>query len=243
MSRAPGGSGRIFYGMTPSPPALTPRSPLAAIATAWPAALDVFERLDIRYASNGTNTLADAADEAGIRIADLMESLAEVTAAPPAGERSLLELVSMVLPSEHAEIRRQFDLLDASLDGPDRSESAQRIARIFRRLMMEVFEHMAREEHELIPAIHNSLTRMDRSRRDASLGQRILIEFVEHDRVVERLSRLRQLTMEALLADEITPELAAQLTTFERTLLRHVHMENNILLPGVLEAERDSRSG
>jgi regulator of cell morphogenesis and NO signaling len=242
MSLPDGGLRAYFYGMKPyaTLPALTARSSVASIATAWPAAIEVFERYDIRYAASGGNTLANAAEEAGVRTADLMAGLAAVTAEPPASERSLVELVTTTVDSEHAEIRRQFGLLDAALYEPEGSESRQRIGRLFRGLMMEVLEHMAREERELMPAIRHSLTRSDRSPREASLGQRILIEFVEHDRVVERLSRIRQLTLEARLADEITAELAAQLYTFEKTLLRHVHMENNILLPGVLELERAS---
>jgi regulator of cell morphogenesis and NO signaling len=203
----------------------------------WPAAIDLLESRDIRYAINGSATLAAAAEEAGLSLAELLAELASLVTAPPVTTVSMEQLLGKTIPAEHDAIRRRLSAVARRLTAGGDHEQIRRIRRVLSLLASDVLGHMEREERDLMPAICSGGYVEQRKSLTASLGQRILIEFVEHDQLERRLIRLRQLRLEAQLSGALQPAAGEELRSLERLLLRHIHLENNILLPAVVEIE------
>jgi regulator of cell morphogenesis and NO signaling len=203
----------------------------------WPDAINLLETLDVRYSSNGSATLAAAAAEAGLSLEALVAALATLVTAPPATTLSMEQLLATTIPADHDAIRRSLAAIVQLLESIADHEQVQRIRRVVASLELEVLGHMEREERDLLAAICIGGYLEQKKDPAGSLGQQILIELVEHDEIERRLIRLRQLRLEARLSGALQPAAAEALRSLERLLLRHIHLENNILLPAVTGIE------
>lgn len=112
-------------------------------------------------------------------------------------------------------------------------------------LAEELTKHLAEEEVIVFPIIAKLETRkMNTSTELAepsfSVGNPVALLIEDHDNAGVLLAEIRSLSR-----DFITPEYACTtynafydgLREFEHDLLRHVHLENNILFPRVIELE------
>ena len=211
-------------------------TPIGEVARACPAAIDILEHLDIEYACNGRQSLSDAAEAAGVPpILALRRVNAAAAELPLDDEPTLEDLVERVLIEHHREERQRMGVLDhiLSLD-VGHSDTLGRLQRLAARLEATIRQHMDREEHDLFPAVERLATASTGSA--VSIARRIYVEFVEHDTIHDMLIKLRELRLRASL-EGCDERITTSLLTFERQTLRHIHIENNVLLPKALEAE------
>ena len=100
--------------------------------------------------------------------------------------------------------------------------------------------HILREERELFPRIEELELHPHRVRA-GSISRPLLAEFVEHEAVSEALDRIRELTIR-LRGGTSDIELLDSIERLVLAVRRHLHRENNVLIPRVLELESRLKS-
>ena len=229
-------------------PRVEPTSTLGALVAEEPARAAVLERLRMDYCCGGAQTLADACRERGLQLDSVLHALA---AEPPevvgdvAGEHrdwgaaSIGELCAHIVGVHHDGLREAFPRIERLLatvarvhGGPEHHE-LRRLQDGFRELRAELEPHLASEEEVLFPAC-----------RELELGGEPVDEalLAEHER--EHATAGDALKVLRVLGGDYDPATALctthravldELAAFERDLHRHVHEENNLLMPRVRE--------
>jgi regulator of cell morphogenesis and NO signaling len=223
-------------------------STLGDLVLDQPAAAALFERLGLDYCCGGGRTLEDACAERSLdagTVAVLLDALAGETGGPgPAAHDvaglGIAELCDHIVTGHHDPLRGDLppitDLLStvARVHGADHPEVIE-LQRVFARLREDLETHMALEEESLFPACRA----LDGA--DAPPFDRLLLVLLkdDHDATGAALTAMRELTgghdTEAALC-ATHRRLLASLVAFERDMHQHVHEENNVLFPRVLEA-------
>lgn len=226
-------------------PAIDPETPVGQIARLHPEALDLFERFDIAYACKGARSLRAAVLAAG---ADLDEVLAELKRLPkdPRPQPAMAELVQTIVELHHRATAADLAAAAARTAGAAQSEKVRRIGRLLASLGATIYRHMDLEEQELFPRIAELESHGPRT-RSGSISRALLVEFVEHDLVAECLGKMWELALQLTRDEDPDGSLFESLATLHRELNRHMHAENNVLIPLVIDIEarrkRTSASG
>lgn len=211
---------------------------LGAVATAHPAATQVFLRHRLDFCCGGGRPLARACREAGLDpevvIAEIEAATAQ--AAPERWDtRPLPELIDFIVTRYHDALRRDLPGLLEAAKKIERvhakKESCPRgLAEHLERLDAEIRQHLAKEEQVLFPAIRAGS-------RGVLVHMPVRVLMQEHDDHGASLARLRELST----GYEPPPEacatwraLYAALHELERELMQHIHLENNVLFPRAL---------
>ncbi|MGZ5476407.1 MAG: hemerythrin domain-containing protein, partial [Thermoanaerobaculia bacterium] len=82
--------------------------------------------------------------------------------------------------------------------------------------------------------------------RAGSISRPLLNEFVEHDFAHERLAKIRELALRLRNVEGSDVQLLDELDELFRAVHRHIHLENNVLIPLVIDLEnrlKASRQG
>ena len=221
-------------GMNRDCPVVTRDCTVGSVARSWPGAIDIFEELAIDYACRGRRTLAEAASIAGLDVDVLIRRISLIAA--KAGRRrepSLVELLSDRFRFEHAAEKERLRQLSRTVATQCHgSETMERLGRTYLELEKLSIEHMEREERELYPALQEFL-RLGVAATD-SLSHHVRAQEIEHDHLREYLLAIRELCLRAVAEGRTDPVLG-EFSEFERHTLRHLHFENNVLLPKALE--------
>ena len=214
-------------------------TPVGQIARQIPAAIDVFEALDIEFACKGGRALTEACEAAGVEADTVADAIAGAAKNGAPKEPGVGELIHLLLFEQHAHERAVMTQLgDLLRRNQNATPEIARIRRIFANLEWLIREHMQREERDLFPVIET----LGDEPRNGSLASRFCIEYVEHDVIDATLHKLRELRLRADLHGA-PRELIDTLEGFERRVYRHMHLENNVLFPKVLEMENEARHG
>ncbi|HET9126018.1 MAG TPA: DUF542 domain-containing protein [Solirubrobacteraceae bacterium] len=232
--------------MTVGTPISTPIDPgtsLGALVAERPARAELFERLRLEYCCGGDRSLAEACAARGLDLATVSDMLA--ASGLEARQAGTVEdtdwrtvgagtLCAHLVNVHHDGLRQTFPRLERLLRTvvrvhADREPRLRDVERLVREIRDELEPHLVSEENELFGAC------IAAERTGARVPERLLAEHEsEHVRLGHALVALRVLcggydrgaalcgTHRALLAE---------LEDFERDLHRHVHEENNILLP------------
>lgn len=210
---------------------------VAEIVARFPASARVFQAHRIDFCCKGDQTLAAAAGPAGEP-----ELLAEIEAAirapaaaaeGPATDLPTPALVGRILDRHHGYLRRALPAIGPVLEKVaavhgDREPRLAPLLATFLELEAAVLPHLDEEEQVLFPLLLSRAP--DRDRVAEALGR--MRE--DHLGVGAALERIRALT------DDFTaPEWScrsyrlamAELEDLETDLLRHVHLENHVLMP------------
>jgi len=216
---------------------------VAQLAVDRPGALSVFTKYNIDYCCGGHRSLEEACQRVGL---DPEKIRAEIQQTSPSDAGQVLRpetwaagfLVDFIVENHHAFVRKAIPELEALLDkvcerhGHDATELLA-IHEVFSDLSEELIQHMEKEELVLFPAIK----RLDMEQDDRHpLGKFIQAPIVameeEHQAAGELVKLLRT------LSDNYTPpEFACptfrvtfqRLKEFDEDLMKHIHLENNIL--------------
>lgn len=228
---------------------------LGELVAELPARGAVLESLGLDFCCGGAQTLEVACRNAGLDATTVARLLANppIVAAGTAGAEpdvrrmSLTELVDHIEQAHHVFMRTALPRLadQAAKVSSAHGESYPEVCsmqNVLAGLSAELEMHLAKEEQVLFPAIRSlEQTGGSASFHCGDLSAPIRVMFMEHDQAGEALARLRQLSSGyALPADACATFEAyyAGLQELERDLHRHIHKENNVLFPRVLERVR-----
>lgn len=230
-------------------PAITPESRIGDLVAACPSLARIFEELRIDYCCGGKQSLAHASAERGLSaltVVAVLEAAAAALAAGPAevdaAGLSLTELADHIERSHHRylkdELPRLVEMADrVAYKHGGRDARLREIAATVQDLAGDMISHMQKEEIVLFPLVRE-IDAGVRGGFHASIAEPIQCMEAEHADAGRAIGRLRELT------DGFAPDadacnthraLLAGLAQLEGDLHRHVHKENNVLFPRVLE--------
>jgi regulator of cell morphogenesis and NO signaling len=233
------------------------------IAATLPEAVPLLEELGIDYYIHGTRQLREACAAVGLDLAETVRLLEQVETADKRPKpirhwslSPLTELTNYLISHHHTRGRTDLARLlrlaqeARSIEEPTRPE-LKRIETLLRTLTRELDTHITSEEEHLFPQIE-ALEKAAVDRRDpeppytGGVHDCILVELHEHELLVEKMRKVRELSSNFLVPQSACPqykELMRGLKLFERGLHAHLHLENNVLFPRAGELERTVSSG
>ncbi|WP_052465964.1 iron-sulfur cluster repair di-iron protein [Mobilicoccus massiliensis] len=234
---------------TPTPTALslTPETLVGDVVTADVHATRVLDRHGIDYCCGGRRTLREAAQEAGLDLDALLSDLAGTGgAAPDWAALAPAALARHIVETHHAYLWEEMPRVQALAEkvarvhGERHPELAE-VRKLTQALVADLTGHLAKEERILFPAIQTFFA--NDGRVDFPFGRLanpIRAMLAEHDEAGVILARLREIT-----GDFVAPAdgcgsysaLYAGLAEMETDLHLHIHKENNILFPLVIQIE------
>lgn len=210
---------------------------VGALARRHPTLIALFEELEIDYACKGGRTLRDAATYAGHDASQVLQIVRATAGQPEEDKGTLAELIHQIITDHHKFASDQSRIIQKQLNSMvDPPEDVRRITRIFKALAVAIDTHMLREERQLFPPIE-ALELHPHRIRFGSMSRPLLAEFVEHDLVHEWLARIRELSLRLRSAKYPHTDVLDALDAFDHDAHRHMHLENNVLIPRVVEME------
>ena len=234
---------------------LDPDMSLGAIVNASPSLAPHLERLDLDYCCGGDRTLADAClandlDPQAV-VLELLAHVGDDEAPAPWALMQVDDLVEHLVSTHHQYLWSELPRLTALVDKVlgvhgDRHRELVEIARCFSSIRADIEPHLAKEEQVLFPAIQQLADASEEVMFEfGSIGNPISMMLREHDEVGGLLRELRSLT------NDYTPPadgcasyaaLFAGLEQVEADTHLHIHKENNVLFPQVMELEQQRSS-
>ena len=226
---------------------INPATTLAELASEHPPRTRLFESLTLDYCCGGTISLDDACRERGLDVDAVREQLEAIdrdAAAPePEPERDwreagIEELCEHVVAAHHNYLREEMPRISELLATVVRVHGTdcidfEIIQRAFASLRVTLEEHIEEEERELFPAC----IALDRGDPAVDLDRPTVQRHRdEHESVGAKLTALRALAGGYDLSQALCSTHGALLDALrllEADLHRHVHEENNVLLPRV----------
>jgi regulator of cell morphogenesis and NO signaling len=223
---------------------------LADLVTARPGLAPHLDRLGLDYCCGGQRRLVEAVEAAGLDVDEILDSLDSVNAEANNENWSAMgvpELVDHLESSHHAYLRDALPRLGALVDkvttvhGKRHPELAD-VQVLFRELRADLEPHLLREERVLFPMVRDlAAATTAPTFHCGSLANPIRVMVAEHDTAGDLLARLRSATDDFIVPDDGCASyraLYAGLAELEADTHLHVHKENNLLFPAVLDAER-----
>lgn len=218
-----------------------PERTVGEIVAERPSQSRIFQSFGIDFCCQGGRTLAEACERKGIDAGSVVEQLAAELREKPAPEHNPAELppaelADYIVEIHHRYLRDELPRLHtmarrvAQVHGPG-APSLVEVLEVFEPMMMELVQHMRKEEDVLFPAIR---TMASGEPAGIPLDGAIATMLEEHDEAGQALARLRELT-----DGFVPPEgacntyraLFAGLAELETDLHRHIHLENSVLFP------------
>ena len=236
----------------PDTPADLRTQTVGAIVTRDYRTAAVFERHGIDFCCGGDVALGDACVAARVDLEQVQKDLADATATAPAAHDddvtswTLTQLIDHIDAAHHTYVRENAPRIGAlarkieQVHGAHHPELAE-ISAVYGDMAAALMTHLDGEERVFFPAIKRAeaATRAgeavdpaDADTLRTGVGQLA----AEHDEVGGALHRIRDLAMGYALPPDAcaTYDLTFRsLREFEADIHRHVHLENNILLPGM----------
>ena len=232
------------------PFAIDPSIRLADLVTQRPALARELERRSLDYCCGGQHTLAEACARQGL---DADETITALSAVPggdiaPWATFGPVELVDHLEATHHAYLHDEFPRLTALAGKVAQVHSGRHpelleVQRLYGELRDDLEPHLAREERVLFPMIRE-LAAADTppAFHCGTLRNPISAMLREHDQAGDLLAQLRALTDGYVIPDDACASYTALYTGLEEleadTHL-HVHKENNLLFPAVIELEAE----
>ena len=214
---------------------------VAQLAISHPAALGLFEKYKIDYCCGGHHSLEEACQKIGLNPLKIRQeidrSMDDVSQLRTEKWTSSM-LVDFIIQNHHSYVTNAIPEIHALLDkvctahGNDNPELLT-VREDFLELAEELISHMKREEFVLFPAIK----RLDaQSYDDHPLAGAIQtpISAMEHEHALagNLVKHVRSLTNNYTPPDFACPTYRItfkKLHEFDNDLMRHIHLENNIL--------------
>lgn len=229
---------------------IEPLASLGAIVTDHPRVARDLDRLGLDYCCGGRRSLADACRERGLDLEAVVHVLSVGALGAPAEAWSSMgpaDLVDHIEATHHAYLHEDLPRIEALLEKVEgvhgeRHPELAFVSTTFDELALELDPHLAREEQILFPLIRELATPSGDESAEAAdppaLDAPIRVVLSEHDRAGELLEQLRRLTDGYVAPADACASyraLYAALEELEADTHLHVHKENNVLFPAVLE--------
>ncbi len=235
---------------------ITSATKVGDIATMVPAAIEVFERYGVDFCCNGKRPLDEALRGTGLSVGDILAEIERATEAQ-AQEDELHQdwsgyapgtLADHIEATHHGYLRAELPKIGArmatvlSVHG-ERHPELFELGRLFEKLRRELDEHLAKEEQVVFPMLRTLDTEYEgsgpgstRAWTPEALRAELASLEAEHGDVGDALKSIRGLTSNYQTPADacITySTLYRELQGLEVDIHRHVHLENNILIPTV----------
>lgn len=226
--------------LRPENPGIQRTDTLAAIVARHPASARVFQAHRLDFCCHGEVTLEEAlrdrpgsAERVLREVEEAIRALDGEVATEDVTALSVAALVSRIISSHHAYLRRQLPAIEPLLHKVARVHGEHNpklvdVAGAFDQLKRAIEPHLDEEEQVLFPDL--MAREPDRTKVEAELGRM----HADHLEVGKLIGHLREQT-----DDYATPEwgcrsyrlVMSELEDLETDLLRHVHLENHVLMP------------
>lgn len=220
---------------------------LAELVIEDPRRTQVLDRYALDYCCQGHHPLDEAVKAAGLDLDEISRSLdlpgerpGETTTTTPGAAAALAH---EIVDTHHAWMWEEMPRLLALTEkvhrvhGDRHSELADVLA-TYRAALSALEPHMTTEERVVFPAI----SRMERGQIPTTdVGNHIDQLREEHQAVGELFAHLRKITGDWEPPQDACGSYRAMLDglhAMERDLHQHIHQENNVLFPRVIELER-----
>lgn len=217
---------------------------VAQVVAEHPACARLFADHKIDFCCHGDVAVADACTARGLDVEDFLARLRATAsapredAAPDATEASTPELIAHLVSRHHAYLRRALPEVEplvakvAHVHGRHNTKLEELLHEV-RELRAELEPHLDDEESDLFPML------MSRSSDRAQIATRLAEMRTEHERVGRALGRIRVLSDDFAVPDWACGSyrrMMSELETLEEDTLRHVHLENHVLMPRFVRA-------
>ena len=228
--------------------AIDPTTTLAALVIERPELAATLESLGLDYCCGGKQTLTAAMSAADLDHDPTLELIAATPAIENQHEWAGIDgLVDHLETTHHVYLRQALPRLTALADKVagvhgERHPELNDVAVLVHELRADLEPHLMKEEQVLFPMIRELAGATTApSFHCGTLTNPIGVMLAEHDRVGELLSQLRRKTDSYEVPDDGCASYQALyrgLAELESDTHLHVHEENNLLFPAVVEAER-----
>jgi len=214
-----------------------------------PGASRAMERFRLDYCCGGSKTLTAICAESSVDVAALMTALDEEKAKGGETDRELLEiplvdLVARIVREHHETTRREGARLCALAEQAREAHAAampelNAVAKDTALLFRDLVPHLKQEERVLFPYVEQ-LEIAGREGKPAPLALFATIKHVilemehEHEDSELVMARLRRASKDYAVSDAtpaVVRELYEGLDAHERDLVRHMHLEGNVVFP------------
>jgi len=211
---------------------------VADIVTSHSECAPVFQKHKIDFCCNGGVSLAEASKKRGVDadalISELQEAIAQRRGKPAGDPRELSTagLIGAIISTHHEYLRKILPFLVplaakvGNVHG-DHDPKLRDLARVVQELSDALIPHLDKEEQTLFPALMTGkpAPRLVRDELDAMVK--------EHLEVATLLDQVHTATEDYTLPDWACNSyrtLFTELKSMESDILRHVHLENHVLM-------------
>lgn len=224
------------------------------IMAKFPAAEEIFKEYKIDFCCGGGRPLIEAIKEQGLNESEIIQKInnlyEQYRDKINDGEKNWLEaplneLVDHIINKHHAylyeNLPRISELTTMILKVHGRNHpELSKVHRLFHTIKMELEEHLIKEETIQYPAIREYLNTRDK--KDLDNAVRIIKELEEeHTGAGDILKELRNVTNDYEIPCDVCETFKLtydKLQELESDMLRHIHLENNILFPRLFEMQK-----
>ena len=231
---------------------ITAETPVRDIAVERPNAIPLLEQLGIDYCCGGKHTLGEACARHRLRVATVLDQLAEQQPKPADTNWQtvrLTDLIEHIVTKHHTVAREQLGLLGDLAAKVERRHGDHHpeileVNKAIAALTAETTHHFYCEENILFPSIRQLETGEEPAEPQVfnNVGQPVTRMMMEHDQTGDALRNLRELTRSYQPPPDACTTFRAlyrALEELEQDLHQHIHLENNILFPRVLAAAKE----
>ncbi|MDP5273008.1 iron-sulfur cluster repair di-iron protein [Chengkuizengella axinellae] len=219
------------------------------IVTKFPKSADLFKKYKIDFCCGGDQKLIKAVENKNVELDDLLNTLnksyEEMIIAKETVQDwtsfSYTDLINHIINTHHRYLNEELPQLSPYVTKVLRVHGADqkhlvKVHSLFHQLKTELEQHTIKEENEVFPLILGF--EKDPSEEKLKTLQKAIIELEdEHDGAGNFIKELREIT------NDFTPPADAcgtyrlvyqRLEALESDIFQHVHLENNILFPRIL---------
>jgi regulator of cell morphogenesis and NO signaling len=227
---------------------------LAEIVTDNIRSAIIFEEAGLDFCCKGKRSLKDACAEKNVDVQKIVNELINLSGdgngTQNADDWQLDYLVDYILNNHHQYVRRMIPVISlhtdkvASVHGHNHPETL-RIADLFLAVRDELEMHMMKEERILFPQIKQMILNQKENSQFfppafGTIQNPIRMMEYEHTSAGDALYQIRELSNNYSHPEDACntfKALYSELKEFEEDLHKHIHLENNILIPKSIELE------
>lgn len=225
---------------------------VADVATLFPDALEILNRYSLDYCCGGKKPFIEVCEKAGLDADSIWNEIQSVAANRGVDNRMRFDtwdsnlLIDFIIQHHHKYVRESIPMIQELLDKvcevhKEDSPFLLAVRDRFSRLAEELLNHLPKEEEILFPAARKLFNARDNQGGiPLHLEAPISVMEHEHEEAGRLIKGIRALT------DNYTPPGFAcptykiaygKLNQFDKDLMQHIHLENNILFPKIMAAQ------
>ncbi len=217
---------------------------------------EVFSKFGLDFSCGGKKSLRAACNEKGIDEKEVTTALAEIERQPKSMllDFNSLELdffVDYIVNVHHKYVKENVIMLYeysdkvANRHGINHPEVI-RIGQLYKEIGIFFKAHMQKEETILFPYIKKlAIAKRNESKETPpfkNIGSTLKIHLGEHELIGKYMDEIREISNEFNPPEDACSSykvLFSKLDEFDRDFHKHVHLENNILFPRVIQLEKE----